>query len=121
MPGGRPRFGRRRRQGDFTNDNIANVDRNLALVALEDNDEEPLIEFLLSLTDERVRNERGPFDHPQLFVPNGHPGDHTALTCAMGMQSCDGFLEIPPVGRNGRPSARLEPLGTFLGLEHLAE
>jgi len=109
------------RQGDFTNDNIANVDRNLALVALEDNDEEPLIEFLLSLTDERVRNERGPFDHPQLFVPNGHPGDHTALTCAMGMQSCDGLLEIPPVGRNGRPSARLEPLGTFLGLEHLAE
>ena len=27
------------------------------------------------LTDERVRFKRAPFDHPQIFVPNGHPGD----------------------------------------------
>ena len=26
----------------------------------------------VALTDERVRWERAPFDHPQLFVPDGH-------------------------------------------------
>lgn len=33
-----------------------------------------LVAFLKSLTDERVRIAAGPFDHPQIFVPNGHPG-----------------------------------------------
>jgi cytochrome c peroxidase len=30
-----------------------------------------LVEFLKSLTDERVRNETAPFDHPELIIPNG--------------------------------------------------
>ena len=30
-----------------------------------------LVEFLKSLTDERVRNQTAPFDHPQLFIPSG--------------------------------------------------
>jgi hypothetical protein len=28
-----------------------------------------LVSFLLSLTDQRVRLEQGPFDHPELLVP----------------------------------------------------
>ena len=32
-----------------------------------------LVEFMKSMTDERVRNESAPFDHPELFVPNGAP------------------------------------------------
>ncbi|MBK5277179.1 MAG: hypothetical protein JJE30_19290 [Desulfuromonadales bacterium] len=31
-----------------------------------------MVAFLKSLTDERVRNQSAPFDHPELFVPNGH-------------------------------------------------
>jgi len=30
-----------------------------------------LVEFMKALTDERVRNETAPFDHPELIVPNG--------------------------------------------------
>jgi hypothetical protein len=50
--------------------------------------------FLVSLTDERVRLQKAPFDHPQLFVPNG-PGAPRSI--APG----DQLTEIQPVGRNG--------------------
>jgi cytochrome c peroxidase len=30
-----------------------------------------MVAFMKSLTDERVRNHSAPFDHPELFVPNG--------------------------------------------------
>jgi len=40
-----------------------------------------LVEFLKSLTDERVRNERAPFDHPQLLIPSGDAAD-TMITLA---------------------------------------
>jgi cytochrome c peroxidase len=33
-----------------------------------------VVEFLKSLTDARVRNEQAPFDHPELFIPNGVDG-----------------------------------------------
>jgi cytochrome c peroxidase len=33
-----------------------------------------LVEFMKSLTDERVRNEWAPFDHPELRIPNGIDG-----------------------------------------------
>ena len=32
-----------------------------------------VVTFLLTLTDERVRFERAPFDHPSICVPDGHP------------------------------------------------
>jgi hypothetical protein len=31
-----------------------------------------IVAFLETLTDERILFQRAPFDHPQLFVPNGH-------------------------------------------------
>jgi cytochrome c peroxidase len=49
--------------------------------------------FLLSLTDERVRIQKAPFDHPQLFVPNG-PADPSG-------QAEERMMEIPAVGRTG--------------------
>jgi cytochrome c peroxidase len=59
-----------------------------------------LVAFLESLTDERVRIAAAPFDHPQLFVPNGHPGDTTSVTQKNG-QAVDSLLEIPATGRDG--------------------
>jgi cytochrome c peroxidase len=61
-----------------------------------------MVAWMEALTDERVLYRRAPFDHPQLFVPNGHAGDETSLTDANG----DGFaddvmLEIPAVGAAG--------------------
>jgi hypothetical protein len=95
------------RQGDFSDLNVANLERNMAFIDLEDEDEEPVIEFLLSLTDERVRQEQAPFDHPQLLAPDGG-------TFADEQPR----IEAPAVGRGGRPAAGLPPVGTFLGLPH---
>src|SRR5262245_26373012 len=61
-----------------------------------------LVAFLKSLTDERVRRAAAPFDHPQLFVPNGHPGNSQAVQQRNG-QALDSLVEIPATGRNGGP------------------
>jgi len=60
-----------------------------------------LIAFLKSLTDDRVRFERAPFDHPQLFVPNGHPVSQAFLRAGTNGNALDEVLTIPAVGRNG--------------------
>ena len=73
-----------------------------------------IVEFLLTLTDERVRQEQAPFDHPQLFVPNGNLGDSRKLMLADGATE---FEEIPATGAGGRRAAGLVPLGHFLGLD----
>ena len=64
-----------------------------------------LVAFLKTLTDERVRTAAAPFDHPQLYVPNGHPGD-TRTVASDGGQAVDTFLEIPATGRRGGPPLR---------------
>jgi hypothetical protein len=56
------------------------------------------------LTDERVPCEKAPFDHPQLFVPNGSPDNQPAA---------DSMLEISAVGETGRST----PIATFLDLD----
>jgi cytochrome c peroxidase len=96
------------RQGDFSDVNLATLDRNMALVSLAEYDHEPLVKFLLALTDERVRQEQAPFDHPRIMVPVGG---------TFGNEQP--FVEIPAVGSAGRPAAGLPPLGTFLGLPPL--
>jgi len=63
--------------------------------------------FLLTLTDERVRWERAPFDHPSLRVPNGHVETDGVLETGSlpGRDfpvATDEFLEVPAVGRDGR-------------------
>ena len=61
-----------------------------------------LVAFLEALTDERVRIAAAPFDHPQIFVPNGHPVDENSVTQLNG-RAVDSFLAIPATGRNGGP------------------
>ena len=83
--------------GDFANFERAPLMRPLGLAPDQIRD---VIAFLLSLTDERVRYQRAPFDHPQLFVPNG--------VTATG---ADNLIEVPPTGAAGG-----QPLGRFLNL-----
>ena len=59
-----------------------------------------VIAFMLALTDERVRNHQAPFDHPQLFVPNGD-----------SVPGIDNVIEVPPTGAAGG-----QPLQRFLNL-----
>lgn len=68
---------------------------------LDDADRASLVAFLKALTDERVRYRKAPFDHPQLFVPNGHPGDHLNVGDDGNGNATDGLLEIPAVGAEG--------------------
>jgi hypothetical protein len=82
----------------------------LGLPALTADETDAIIAFMEALTDERVLYRRAPFDHPQLFVPNGHPGDSSATVDADGDgRADDRLIEIPAVGAAGGP-----PLPGFL-------
>ena len=73
-----------------------------------------LVAFLQALTDERVRIAAAPFDHPQIFVPNGHPGDQASVTQLNG-RAVDSFLEIPATGPERRPRPARLPRGGLMG------
>jgi cytochrome c peroxidase len=101
------------RGGDFRPNNIDNVDLGIRPLGLSDEEKTSLVAFLVSLTDERVRYERAPFDHPQLFVTNGHPGDQNAVTDDGSGQATTTVVELPAVGRNGIAG---DPQPNFLGV-----
>jgi hypothetical protein len=80
-----------------------------------------LVKFLLSLTDQRVKFERAPFDHPEIFVPlDGTAPDNGALVgaAAGGREAfvnnlANGlFRQVPAVGSAGNAT----PLPGFLGV-----
>jgi len=100
------------RGGNFPQANVDNLNPFIAEIGfLQGNlsGKQDLVAFLLTLTDERVKQEMAPFDHPQLFVPNGQDAGQPGMP--------DQMLEIPAVGAGGRPAAGLPPLQTFLGLD----
>lgn len=103
------------RGGNFHDENLADLDPFIdGIPALKNKEEDQiaLIDFMLALTDERVRWELAPFDHPQLLVPNGHQqriaGDPRRTRIL-----ADNLMEIPAVGRNGRTQAQ-GPLKPFM-------
>jgi cytochrome c peroxidase len=89
------------RGGDFREHNSRNIDFEIGKLNLTDAQIDDLVEFLtVALTDDRVKQQKAPFDHPQIFVPNGH---RTVL--GLPIPDTDGamdeLLEVPAVGRNG--------------------
>lgn len=71
-----------------------------------------IIALLKEFTDERVRYERAPFDHPEVAVPNGHPGDHQTVTGGNPLNATlatDDYLIVPAVGASGSA----QPLPSF--------
>jgi cytochrome c peroxidase len=82
----------------------------LGVPSLTSDEIDAIVAFLESLTDERVLYRRAPFDHPQLFVPNGHPGNSSTVADADGDGLADDqMVMIPAVGAEGGP-----PLPGFL-------
>ncbi len=76
-----------------------------------------IVEFLRALTDERVRFERAPFDHPSLCVPVGYHENPTGVltrdsSTAGSSAAADVFALVPAVGREGNAV----PLQTFAEL-----
>ena len=100
------------RGGDFTVNNSDNADIGIRPLGLTEEQKTSLVAFMQSLTDDRVRFERAPFDHPQLFITNGHPGDQNAVTDDGSGQATVTLLELPAVGRNGTSV----PQPNFLGV-----
>jgi cytochrome c peroxidase len=76
----------------------------MSILTFSTEERQALEAFLLSLTDERVRFQKAPFDHPQLFIPNG-PGAPRSIVPG------DRLAEIPAVGRHGGQQQKkfLEP------------
>ena len=92
------------RGGDFREHNAANIDFEIGKLDLTEQEIDDLAAFLgRPLTDMRVVLQRAPFDHPQLFVPNGHPMQGRRPLVTDEGVAADTLLEIPAVGRGGGP------------------
>ena len=99
------------RQGDFPD---AGLDPDMTRIRINPRDRTALIAFLRALTDDRVRFERAPFDHPSICTPVGHaesaPGA-TQLdpTSDSRSSALDVWALVPASGREGNTV----PLQTF--------
>jgi cytochrome c peroxidase len=94
--------------------NPTNRDPNIFPLNLSDEDQAALVAFLKSLTDERVRWEMAPFDHPGLMVPNGHPfNELTVRKNSNTVYAVDDFVIVPAVGAAGRAPLNLPALQPF--------
>jgi len=82
--------------------------RNLELTTVESAN---LVKFMKALTDERVRWEMAPFDHPQLALPHGHANANNPQFGPMFNQDVGEI--IPAVGASGRAALNLPPLKSF--------
>lgn len=79
-----------------------------------------VVKFLLSLTDERVKFERAPFDRPEIFVPiDGTAPENTLGRANLVALSAPGtcptgqcFRQLPAVGYTGNAA----PVPNFLGI-----
>jgi cytochrome c peroxidase len=92
------------RGSDFLNKNIDNLSPDVhGISELQGDDEgiDALVEFLRCLTDERVRRQSAPVDHPSLPISNGARGEFED-------EAIENELFLPAVGRGGGP-----PILTF--------
>lgn len=101
------------RKGNFEN---ADKHRSVSQINLSSNllgdSRRALVEFLNTFTDERVRYEKAPFDHPEIAIPNGHLGDSKIVTSGNPLGSNlakDVMFTLPAVGANGS----FEPIQPF--------
>jgi cytochrome c peroxidase len=93
-----------------------NLGPGMGTIRLSAQDRTELVAFLKALTDDRVRFEHAPFDHPALCVPVGHPESAPGMlrpdTSQPGSGTAaalDEWALVPAVGRGGHTV----PLQTF--------
>ena len=107
------------RGGDFADglNIIPGIDADISPLGLSAQEETDLVDFLRNaLTDARVVNQAAPFDHPEIFLPNGHPESDSGYPVQNDPfhpgQATDlpyPMFQIKATGRTGGP-----PLKTFL-------
>jgi cytochrome c peroxidase len=91
------------RGGDFNEANIADLDPGILNLGLSQSEKSDLVAFLLSLTDERVRHHRAPFDHPQIFVPHGEVEVNGNVVLDAYGRPQDYIEEVQATGKAGGP------------------
>ena len=100
------------RQGNFDNVNLhfnvtsisSNVNSTIVSPLTGSSNSADLIAYLKSFTDERVRYQQAPFDHPEVLVPHGHSGNAQLAMQGNplnGSLAQDDILVVPAVGANG--------------------
>lgn len=95
------------RGGDFHDANRPDLDPEIDTIGFSESERDDVVAFLKSLTDDRVRFQRAPFDHPELIILDGHPGDPHGVPVDPEVpgkaQDWDAAhkLVIPPVGAAG--------------------
>lgn len=105
------------RGSDFGVVNRDNFDFSVAPLGLTESEKQDLVAFLLSLSDDRVRYRKAPFDHPSICVPDGHLGGSTSVAqqgrsgLAVDLMQC-----LPEIGAKGVDTG----LETFLKLSPYA-
>jgi cytochrome c peroxidase len=103
------------RGGDFnTVEEVKYMDPDIELLGLTAQEKIDLVDFLRNgLTDPRTVAQSAPFDHPQLFTPNGHPQSANGYPITPDPKhpdrATDQLMEVPAVGAKGG-----KPLPTFL-------
>ena len=99
---------------DAGDNNLSNHDADIKVLNLTDQEKADLAAFLKRpLTDDRVRWERAPFDHPQISIVDGHPGNEVAVQfIPLTGRAKDTPRIVPAVGAEGRP-ATAGPLNPF--------
>jgi cytochrome c peroxidase len=87
------------RGGDFSS---ATKSPDVTRLGLTAGEQDALVAFMQSLTDERVRCSRAPFDHPELLIPDGHKAD----TVKKDGRLADRLRVLNATGAAGYPSNR---------------
>lgn len=100
------------RGSDFADYNRRQVDPRMQPLGLSAQERCWLVEFLLTLTDERVRYEQAPFDHPELPLLHGHEGGVDWVQNDGAGRAVDRIEVLPAVGAGGAG-----PLLPFLAVD----
>jgi cytochrome c peroxidase len=101
------------RGGDFANKNRPIPDPTIHPLGLTEAQKKDLVAFLLALSDDRVRYQRAPFDHPSICIPHGQVGDEKSVAKDTSGNAIDIMFCLPAVGASGVET----PLSTFLNLD----
>ncbi len=100
------------RGGDFSSENRQVLDADIESLGMNDTEKAALVAFLISLTDDRVRTEKAPFDHPELTIPNGPAlNANGTLKLTTAGKITETWITLPAVGATGGV-----PIKPFLGL-----
>lgn len=102
------------RGGDFPRENAANLAPDVQPLGLTSEQKTDLVAFMLALSDDRVRFQKAPFDHPSLCIPNGHVATASSVEAdpASPGRAKDIMRCLPAVGAGGASAG----IKTFLNL-----